>query len=88
MDARRGESTFTIAGFSNWKDGTVGLKKHEDSASHKEAMGDGDYPFELSTCWRDAVKGARSTEEREQRVPPANFYQICVFGSTGYCTPW
>lgn len=38
MDARRGEPAFTIAGFCNWKDGTVGLKKHEESASHKDAM--------------------------------------------------
>ena len=38
MDVKRGESAFTSTGFCNWKDGTVGLKKHEDSASHKEAM--------------------------------------------------
>ena len=37
IDVRRGEP-FTIAGFGNWKDGTVGMKKHKDSTSHKEAV--------------------------------------------------
>ena len=38
MDMKRGEPAFVITGFSNWKDGTVGLKKHEQSSSHKEAV--------------------------------------------------
>ena len=38
MGVRRGEPSFTITGICNQKDGTVGLKKHEDSASHMEAM--------------------------------------------------
>lgn len=37
MDVRRGEATFTIAGFCNWKDGTVGII-NKTSVSHTEAM--------------------------------------------------
>ena len=25
-------------GFHNWKDGTIGFRKHEESASHQEAF--------------------------------------------------
>ena len=27
-----------LKGFSNWKDGTIGIKKHEVSGSHKGAL--------------------------------------------------
>ena len=38
MDIKRGDPAFTKTGFSNWKDGTIRVKKHEDSACHKEAL--------------------------------------------------
>ena len=38
MDIKRGEPAFVTAGFSNWEDGTIGLKKHEQLSSHKEAV--------------------------------------------------
>ena len=38
MDIKRGDAAFTNTGFSNWKDGTIEAKKHEDSACHKEAL--------------------------------------------------
>ncbi len=34
----RGDLAFTVKGFSNWKDGTLGIKKHEVSGSHKDAL--------------------------------------------------
>ena len=33
-----GDLAFTVKGFSNWKDGTIGIKKHEVSGSHKGAL--------------------------------------------------
>ena len=33
----RGDLAFTVKGFSNWKDGTIGIKKHEVFGSHKGA---------------------------------------------------
>ena len=38
MGKSRGDLAFTVKGFSNWKDGTIGIKKHEGSGSHKEAL--------------------------------------------------
>ena len=37
MDKGRGDPAFTSSGFKNWKDATICFKKHETSASHKEA---------------------------------------------------
>lgn len=38
MQLNRGDTSFVSKGFSNWKDGTIGFKNHEASASHKEAL--------------------------------------------------
>ena len=38
MGKSRGDLAFTVKGFSNWKDGTIGIKKHEVSGSHKGAL--------------------------------------------------
>ena len=38
MVKSRGDLAFTVKGFSNWKDGTIGIKKHEGSGSHKETL--------------------------------------------------
>ena len=38
MDQSRGDPAYTSKGFKNWKDATLGFKKHESSASHKEAL--------------------------------------------------
>ena len=38
MGKSRGDLAFTVKGFSNWKDDTIGIKKHEGSGSHKEAL--------------------------------------------------
>lgn len=35
MDVRIGETSFTITGFRNWKDETVGLAKHKVSSDNK-----------------------------------------------------
>ena len=34
----RGDLAFTVKGFSNFKDGTIGIKKHKESGSHKGAF--------------------------------------------------
>ena len=38
MGKSRGDLSFTVKEFSNWKDGTIGIKKHEVSGSHKGAL--------------------------------------------------
>ena len=38
MEIKRGDPAFTSTGFSNWKDGTISLRKHKDSACHKEVL--------------------------------------------------
>ena len=38
MDIKRGDPAFTKTGLSIWKDGTIGVNKHEDSACRKEAL--------------------------------------------------
>jgi len=38
MQLNRGDASFVSKRFSNWKDGTIGLKNHKASASHKEAL--------------------------------------------------
>ena len=38
MVKSRGDLAFTVKGFSNLKDGTIGIKKHEVSGSHKDTF--------------------------------------------------
>ena len=38
MGKSRGDLAFTVKGFSNWKDGTIGINKHEVSGSHNGAL--------------------------------------------------
>ena len=38
MDKSRGDLAFIVKGFYNFKDGTIGIKKHEVSGSHKGAF--------------------------------------------------
>ena len=38
MDIKRGDPAFTNTRLSNWKDGTIGVNKHKDSACHKMAL--------------------------------------------------
>ena len=50
MPMRRGESCFVSKGFQNWKDGTVAIKKHESTASHKEAL---QVTVVIPSCYQD-----------------------------------
>ena len=38
MGKSRGDFAFTVKGFANLKDGTIGIKKHEVSGSYKVAF--------------------------------------------------
>ena len=54
----------------------------EDLASHKETKEVMvTIPLSCPDVVRDVVKGARSTEEREQRVPTENFIKIAFLGN-------
>ena len=38
IQPNRGDTSFISKGCNNWKDGTIGVKYHEASASHKELL--------------------------------------------------
>ena len=63
MKLKKGDPAFTSTGFYNWKDGTIGLKEHEDSACHKEAL---QLVVVLPACYPD-VGEMLSKEHADQK---------------------
>jgi hypothetical protein len=88
MDIKRGEPAFTSTGFTNWKDGTIGMKKHEESSSHKEAL---QVMVVLpATCpdVAEMLSAQLSDQKKDNRQCLLKILSNKVFSPTRYCSSW
>ena len=65
-----------------WKDGTLGFKNHEKSATHKEAV---EVLITTPSSYSDIGEQLSNVHAEQKIKPISNFVMFAVFVLTGTC---